>query len=160
MRENELEIEKGDETGVNDGKRKERGTEKDIIAVNSDGKRKERGIEKDEIAMNNDGKRKERGIEKDEIAVNSDGKRRERGIEKDEIAVNNDRKWKERGIEEDDIAVNNVGQQNVSEPEKTDKGDEKENYKRKDYDSKTTCQQKVSERLITEFRKWEEQNFF
>ena len=35
----------------------------------------------------------------------------------------------------------------MSEPAKTDKGDEKENYKRKDYDSKTTtCQQKVSER--------------
>ena len=49
---------------------------------------------------------------------------------------------------------------NVLEPEKTDKGDEKENYKRKDYDSKTACQQKVSERLITEFRKWEEQKFF
>ena len=54
----------------------------------------------------------------------------------------------------------------MSELAKTDKGDEKENYKRKDYDSKTTtCQQKVSERLITEFRKWEEhpweeQNFF
>ena len=73
--------------------------------------------------------------------------------------MNSDGKRKERGIEEDDIAVNNVGRQNVLEPEKTDKGDEKENYKRKDYDSKTTCQQ-VSERLITEFRKWEEQKFF
>ena len=109
--------------------------------------------------MNSDGKRRERGIERDEIAVNNDGKRKERGIEKDEIAVNSDGKRKERGIEEDDIAVNNVGRQNVLEPEKTDKGDEKENYKRKDYDSKTTCQQ-VSERLITEFRKWEEQKFF
>lgn len=91
----------------------------------------------------------------------------ELGPEKgDETAVNNDGKRKERGIEKDVIAVNNVGRQNVSEPAKTDKGDEKENYKRKDYDSKTTtCQQKVSERLITEFRKWEEhpweeQNFF
>ena len=110
--------------------------------------------------MNSDGKRRERGIERDEIAVNNDGKRKERGIEKDEIAVNNDGKRKERGIEEDDNAVNNVGRQSVLEPEKTDKGDEKENYKRKDYDSKTTCQQKVSERLITEFRKWEEQIFF
>lgn len=83
----------------------------------------------------------ELGPEKgDETGVNNDGKRKERGIEKDVIiAVNSDGKRKERGIEIDEIAVNNVGQQNVSEPEKTDKGDEKENYKRKDYDSKTTC---------------------
>ena len=86
----------------------------------------------------------------------------ELGIEKgDETGVNNDWKRRERGIERDEIAVNNFGRQNVSEVEKTDKGDEKENYKRNDYDSKTTtCQQKVSERLITESRKWEEQNFF
>ena len=103
----------------------------------------------------------ELGIEKgDETGVNNDGKRKERGTEKDVIAVNSDGKRKERGIGDDEIAVNNVGRQNVSELEKTGKGDEKENYKRKDYDSKTTCQQKVSERLITEFRKWEEQNFF
>ena len=64
----------------------------------------------------------------------------ELGPEKgDETGVNNDGKRKERGIEIDEIAVNNVGQQNVSEPEKIGKGEEKENYKRKDYDSKTTC---------------------
>ena len=74
-----------------------------------------------------------------ETGVNNDGKRKERGIEKDVIAVNSEGKRKERGIEIDEIAVNNVGQQNVSEPEKIDKGDEKENYKCKDYDSKTTC---------------------
>ena len=64
----------------------------------------------------------------------------ELGPEKgDETGVNNDGKRKERGIEIDEIAVNSDGQQNVSELEKIDKGDEKENYKRKDYDSKTTC---------------------
>lgn len=90
----------------------------------------------------------ELGIEKgDETRVNNDRKRKERGTGKDVIAVNSDAKRKERGIGEDEIAVNNVGRQNVSEPEKTDKGDEKENYKRKDYDSKTTCQQKL--RLVS-----------
>lgn len=90
----------------------------------------------------------ELGIEKgDETGVNNDRKRKERGIGKDVIAVNSDGKRKERGIGKDEIAVNNVGRQNVSESEKTDKGDEKENYKRKDYDSKTTCQQKL--RLVS-----------
>ena len=88
-------------------------------------------------------------------------RKNEQGIEKGgQTGVNSDGKRRERGIERDEIAVNNVAWQNVSEPETTDKVDEKENYKRKDYDSKTTCQQKVSERLITEFRKWEEQNVF
>ena len=82
----------------------------------------------------------ELGPEKrEETGVNNDGKRKERGIEKDVIAVNSDGKRKERRIEIDEIAVNNVGKQNVLEPEKIDKGDEKKNYKRKDYDSKTTC---------------------
>ena len=90
----------------------------------------------------------ELGIEKgDETGVNNDRKRKERGIGKDVIAVNSDGKRKERGIGKDEIAVNNVGRQNVSESEKTDKEDEKENYKRKDYDSKTTCQQKL--RLVS-----------